>query len=91
MERNQGFCLSGQRLCTTSGRADRPWASALWEFIGSGLRGDRVLTFAYFIPTMIKLMRSEAFGQSEAAAKALQWVRLGFIRHAATRIAWLAA
>jgi hypothetical protein len=52
---------------------------------------DRVMTFAYFIPTMIKLMRSEASGQSEAAAKALQWVRLGFIRHAATLIAWLAA
>jgi hypothetical protein len=30
-------------------------------------------------------------GQSETAAKARQWVRLSFIRHAATLIAWLAA
>ena len=40
---------------------------------------------------MMKLMRGEAFGQSGAAAKALQWVRLGYIRHAATLAAWLAA
>lgn len=52
---------------------------------------DRVLTFTYFIPTMIKLMRAEAFGKSEAVAKALQWVRPGYLRHAATLGAWLAA
>ena len=52
---------------------------------------DRVMTFTYFIPTMIKLMGGESFGQAEAAAKALQWVRLGYIRHAATLAAWLAA
>jgi hypothetical protein len=52
---------------------------------------DRVMTFAYFIPTMIRLMRVEAFPESEAAAKALQWVRLGYVRHAATLLAWLAA
>jgi hypothetical protein len=52
---------------------------------------DRVMTFTYFIPTMIKLMRGDAFEQSEAVAKALEWVRLGYIRHAATLAAWLAA
>jgi len=52
---------------------------------------DRVMTFTYFVPTMIRLMSGEAFGESEAAAKALQWVRLGYVRHAATLIAWLAA
>jgi len=52
---------------------------------------DRVMTFSYFIPTMIRLMRSEAAGGAEAAAKALQWVRLGYFRHAATLAAWLAA
>ena len=52
---------------------------------------DRVMTLTYFIPTMIKLMGGEAFGQSEAVARALQWVRLGYIRHAATLVAWLAA
>lgn len=52
---------------------------------------DRMMTLTYFIPAMIKLMRGEAFEQSEAVAKALQWVRLGYIRHAATLVAWLAA
>lgn len=52
---------------------------------------DRGMTFTYFIPTMIKLMRGHAFGESEAAIRALQWVRLGYIRQAANLVAWLAA
>ena len=52
---------------------------------------DRGMTFTYFVPTMIKLMRGDAFGESEAATKALQWVRLGYIRQAANLVAWLAA
>lgn len=52
---------------------------------------DRVLTFGYFIPTMIKLMRGEVQPEAAAAAKARQWVRLGLLRHVATLVAWLAA
>ena len=52
---------------------------------------DRGMTFTYFVPTMIKLMRGDAFGESEAATRALQWVRLGYIRQAANLVAWLAA
>lgn len=52
---------------------------------------DRVMTFGYFIPTMIRLTRGEPPGRSEAVAKALQWVRLGYLRHAAPLAAWLAA
>lgn len=51
---------------------------------------DRVLTFAYFIPTMIKLMRGD-FSEGAAVTKAQQWARLGLVRHAATLVAWLAA
>lgn len=51
---------------------------------------DRILTFTYFIPTMIKLMNGE-IPEGQAAAKAQQWVRLGYIRQAATLVAWLAA
>jgi hypothetical protein len=49
------------------------------------------MTFGYFIPTMISLMGSEGPSASTADRKALQWVRLGYVRHAATLIAWLAA
>lgn len=52
---------------------------------------DRGMTFTYFVPTMIKLMRGDAYGESEAATRALQWVRLGYIRQAANLVAWLAA
>lgn len=52
---------------------------------------DRVMTFGYFIPTMIKLMQTDAFGQAEAVKRALRWVRLGYIRQAATLAAWLMA
>jgi hypothetical protein len=38
---------------------------------------DRGMTFTYFVPTMIKLMRGDVFTESEAATKALQWVRMG--------------
>jgi hypothetical protein len=52
---------------------------------------ERAFTLGYFIPTMIRLMGGEPPGASEAIAKALQWVRLGYLRHAATLAAWLAA
>lgn len=52
---------------------------------------DRVMTFAYFIPTMLKLMRNSILSESETAAKALQWVKLGYLRHTATLVAWVAA
>ena len=52
---------------------------------------DRVMTFAYFIPTMLKLMSNDGFGESEAVAKASQWANRAYLRHAATLVAWLAA
>jgi hypothetical protein len=53
---------------------------------------DRAMTFAYFIPTMLRLMNHEGSPQSEeVVTKALQWVNLGYVRHAATLIAWLLA
>jgi hypothetical protein len=52
---------------------------------------DRAMTFAYFIPTMLTLMRRDALSESAAAVKAGQWVTLGYVRHAATLVAWLAA
>jgi hypothetical protein len=52
---------------------------------------DRAMTFAYFIPTMLRLMRSETSEEPKTAAKALQWVNLGYLRLAAALAAWLAA
>src|SRR5215475_215818 len=52
---------------------------------------DRVMTFGYFIPTMLTLMNSSTLSASETVAKATQWVNLGYVRHAATLTGWLAA
>jgi hypothetical protein len=65
----------------------RSWwlGSALAELV------SRIMTAAYFIPTMIKLMGSDDPTDPRVAAKALQWARLGYIRLAVTAVAWLAA
>jgi hypothetical protein len=63
-----------------------------WWLVACGVAMiDRIMTFTYFIPTMLTLMREGALSEEAAAAKARQWVALGHIRHAVTLIAWLAA
>jgi hypothetical protein len=51
---------------------------------------DRIFTFSYFIPTMLRLM-GESLAESEAVAMALQWANLNYVRHALTLSAWLAS
>ena len=51
--------------------------------------GDRLLTFAYFIPTMIGLM--SASDTPAAVASALRWSSLNYVRHALVASGWLAA
>jgi hypothetical protein len=50
--------------------------------------GDRILTFSYFIPTMIRLMR--AADSAESVAKAGQWANLNYVRLTIALAAWLA-
>jgi hypothetical protein len=51
--------------------------------------GDRIFTFFYFIPTMIRLLR--AADSSESVIKARQWSYLNYVRLAIVLTAWLAA
>ncbi len=67
--------------------AVRSW----WLAAAAAALVDRVMTFAYFIPTMLKLLRNDTFQESEVVAKARQWVNWGLVRHAATLAAWFAA
>ena len=62
-----------------------------WLAAGAAVLVDRVMTFSYFIPTMITLMNSETMSASESVTKATRWINLGYVRHAATLTAWLAA
>ena len=61
----------------------RPW----WLGAGIAALADRVLTFAYFIPTMIGLMAMT--DSPEAVATAAQWASLNYLRHALVLVAWL--
>ena len=60
-----------------------------WLAAGLAALADRVLTFAYFIPTMIGLMG--AMDPSKAVAVAARWWNLNYLRHAIVLSAWLAA
>ncbi len=62
-----------------------------WLSAGAAASVDRLMTFAYFIPTMLRLMQDGGAAGSGAVPSALRWVRLGYVRHAATLVAWLAA
>lgn len=50
---------------------------------------DRSFTFAYFIPTMVRLMN--AADSPEARASANLWANLDYVRHAMVMAAWLLA
>ena len=52
---------------------------------------DRVLTFSYFIPTMIVLMQDETLSASLAADIAYQWGLLNNLRHILVFFAWICA
>ena len=60
-----------------------------WLASGLAALADRVVTFGYFIPTMVSLM---AMADSpDAAAAAMRWSSLNYLRHALVLAALLAA
>ncbi|MGH9320837.1 MAG: DUF1772 domain-containing protein [Vicinamibacteria bacterium] len=61
-------------------------------WLGAGVAAlfDRVLTFSYFIPTMVALM-NESLSEREAAERGMQWIQLNYVRHALVLAAWLLA
>jgi hypothetical protein len=62
---------------------------AWWLAAALAALGDRLFTFAYFIPTMVRLM--DAPDSPAAVATATRWLRLNYLRHALVLAAWLAA
>ena len=70
-------------------RAKRPMRS-WWLAAALAALADRVFTFSYFIPAMIKLM-SDTLPQTEAVSMAMQWGRLNYVRHAIVLVSLLAA
>ena len=64
---------------------ERTW----WLAAGLAVLADRVLTFSYFIPTMMRLMNAP--DSPAAAATATRWLGMNYVRHAITLFGWLAA
>jgi putative effector of murein hydrolase LrgA (UPF0299 family) len=60
-----------------------------WLAAAVAALADRVLTFSYFIPTMVGLMA--AAESPESAAIATRWSHLNYLRHAIVLTAWLAS
>ena len=60
-----------------------------WLAAGVAALADRLFTFVYFIPTMIRLMR--ATDSPESAGAATRWSNLNHLRHAIVLAAWLAS
>jgi len=52
---------------------------------------ERVMTFAYFIPGMLKLQRGQVSPGSNIRAAATRWARLNHVRSALSLAAWMAA
>ncbi len=61
-----------------------------WLGAAGTAAADRLFTFTYFVPTMIKLMNG-TLPESEAVSTALQWANLNHFRHIIVLTALLAA
>ncbi len=64
----------------------------LW-WLGASLAAllDRVFTFSYFVPTMVKLITDENIPEQQAVAMAERWGHLNYLRHVIVLVAWLLA
>ncbi len=60
-----------------------------WMAAAIAAVADRAITFAYFIPTMVRLMRAP--DSPESVAVAIRWARLNYVRLAILLAAWLTA
>jgi hypothetical protein len=60
-----------------------------WLAAALAALGDRVLTFSYFIPRMLTLLRTG--DAPEARTKMTHWARLNYLRLLLVLVAWLSA
>ena len=60
-----------------------------WLAAAATALADRIFTFAYFIPTMVRLMNADDTAAARAAAS--QWASLDYVRHGIVLAAWLLA
>jgi hypothetical protein len=66
--------------------ARREW----WLFAAIAILVERIATFGYFIPAMLRMQRTVG-STTELAARIAIWERLNYVRLSLTFVAWLAA
>jgi hypothetical protein len=62
---------------------------AWWLAAACAALADRLFTFSYFIPTMVRLLAAP--DSPESVAMASRWWTLNYLRHAIVLAAWLAS
>ena len=63
-----------------------------WWLAGAGVMCvERIATFGYFIPQLLKLMHPERLTRERAGQVARKWMRLNYVRAALAFAGWLAA
>jgi hypothetical protein len=62
---------------------------AWWLAAALAVLADRILTFSYFIPTMVGLMN--AADSPASVASATRWAAMNYVRHTLVIGGWLAA
>jgi len=63
-----------------------------WYLVAAGIViVERVATFSYFIPTMVRLMGTDGLTDDDVTAALSQWLLINHGRHLLTLVGWLAA
>jgi hypothetical protein len=79
--------LASLYLASRSIGPDRSW----WFAAALVVLMERIATFAYFIPTMVRLQRGSGMPDEETLATLAQWTWLNYGRHVLTLAGWLIA
>lgn len=66
-------------------------ARAWWLFVSGLVAIERVVTFSYFVPTIMRLQRDQAAPPALAKAAFDRWSALNYLRNIASLLAWLGA
>ena len=90
------FATTGPLTLLTLANLVSAWLSegparGWWLLAGSAVLAERVGTFGYFIPTMLRLQRDTALPPAAARANLMRWVRLGYLRILLCFAGWIAA
>jgi hypothetical protein len=80
--------LLGVACLIVASKAHEP-VRTWWLAASVAALADRLVTFSYFIPSMIRLMNAP--DEPASAARALRWSTVNYVRHALVLTAWLAA